>query len=292
MTSYPHRRIAVATRRRHHRLPHRTSQHRVSSIEVSTVSKPDIPIDRPDPDDDPTGVRALLSALPEPGPMPKHLVARISASLAAEQTQRAARFEGDLVTPLLSSWRRRRGRLLFAVAGAAAAVALVAVASSNLFAANQNTTTSAAIGRTSVSPQADAQAPPPAADERSAAKSAAGLAAAPPVIQSHMSGTRYTRAGFVTQARTLSAATAQPTTHRPGEFSGAGPADAIAGFSECLRAIGASGAQVVQADVAYYEGRPAIILIATTNGTATAYAVGRQCSPADPALLRPATPLP
>ena len=41
------------------------------------------------PEDDPTGVRALLSSLPEPGPMPEHLVERISASLAAEQANRS-----------------------------------------------------------------------------------------------------------------------------------------------------------------------------------------------------------
>jgi hypothetical protein len=38
-----------------------------------------------DENDDPTGVRALLSALPDPGPMPPELIRRISDSLAAEQ---------------------------------------------------------------------------------------------------------------------------------------------------------------------------------------------------------------
>ena len=33
---------------------------------------------------DPTGMRALLASLPEPGPMPDDLVARISAALAVE----------------------------------------------------------------------------------------------------------------------------------------------------------------------------------------------------------------
>ncbi|WP_203230470.1 hypothetical protein, partial [Segeticoccus rhizosphaerae] len=41
------------------------------------------------PDEDPTGVRALLSSLPEPGPMPPELVARITASLEREQQERA-----------------------------------------------------------------------------------------------------------------------------------------------------------------------------------------------------------
>lgn len=43
----------------------------------------------PDADDmDPTGVRALLANLPDPGPMPPELVARISHSLELEQQRR------------------------------------------------------------------------------------------------------------------------------------------------------------------------------------------------------------
>ncbi|MGB8382538.1 MAG: hypothetical protein WCG47_15060, partial [Dermatophilaceae bacterium] len=33
-------------------------------------------------DDDPTGVRALLAALPDPGPMPEDVAARVLARLA------------------------------------------------------------------------------------------------------------------------------------------------------------------------------------------------------------------
>ncbi len=44
----------------------------------------------PESEDDPTGIRALLAALPDPGPMPASLVDRISASLAAEQRTRSS----------------------------------------------------------------------------------------------------------------------------------------------------------------------------------------------------------
>ena len=40
--------------------------------------------DRTPVEHDPTGMRALLANLPDPGPMPEHLVARITAALAAE----------------------------------------------------------------------------------------------------------------------------------------------------------------------------------------------------------------
>ena len=40
--------------------------------------------DRTPVEHDPTGMRALLSSLPDPGPMPEDLVARITAALAHE----------------------------------------------------------------------------------------------------------------------------------------------------------------------------------------------------------------
>jgi hypothetical protein len=49
---------------------------------------------------------------------------------------------------------------------------------------------------------------------------------------------------------------------------------------------------VVRADVAFYQGRPAVVILATTHGMTTAYVVGRQCSLADAALMRTATPVP
>ena len=49
--------------------------------EVNTVSRPHIPVESPaSPDDDPTGVRALLSGLPELALMPGYPVERINGS--------------------------------------------------------------------------------------------------------------------------------------------------------------------------------------------------------------------
>lgn len=239
------------------------------------------------PDDDPTGVRALLFSLPEPEPMPAYLIERINASLAAEQAQRAAGSSGASVTPLLATSRRRPGRLLFAIAGAAAAVVLVAVVGSNLFKTIQpalsNTTAAAAI--TSSSRVAGGGEPRSAYD-----KAAPGSPSTPPLIQIRQSGTRYTQADFVTQARALGGVVVDLS--KTAEAQIAGPAGTTPGLTDCLSAIGAGGAQMVRADLAFYEGAPAVIIVATTNGVPTAYAVGRQCSLADAAVLRPATPLP
>lgn len=265
------------------------------SIEVSTLIRPHKPVlSAASPEDDPTGVRALLSALPGPDPMPEHLVARINASLAAEQAQRASTTSPASVTPLLARARRRPGRLLFGLAGAAAAVALIAAVAGNIFTVNQAVTISgtAALASDPGARVAGTAAPPGTADKSAADKSTAGLAAAQPVIQIRQSATRYTSTDFVTQARLLRGATFEPLQPQAEKSSDTGPATTTAGLKDCLSTLGAGAAQLVRADVAFYQGQPAVIIVATTNGIPQAYAVGRQCSPAGAAVLRSATPLP
>jgi hypothetical protein len=259
---------------------------------VSTVTTPRNPTVPASPDDDPTGVRDLLSSLPQPDPMPGYLVERINASLAAEQAQRAASSSTVSVTPLLATRRRRLGRVLFAIAGAAAAVALVAVVGDNLFKTGQSTTItgSAAAPITSSSRAADGAKGQGFKDE---ASGAAAPAATPPLVQIRLSETRYTQADFVTQARILAALDQiRQLSTESAESADAGPLGTTPGLTECLTAIGAPGAQVVRADLAFYEGRPAAIIVATTHGLRSAYAVGRRCSRADATVLRPATLLP
>jgi len=261
----------------------------VPSIEVNTLIRPRIPLPwEPSRDDDPTGVRALLSSLPEPDPMPEHLVKRINASLAAEQAQRATRMSTAAVTALPAGGRRRSWRLVFAIAGAAAALTLVALVGSNIFPLHQSATISgsAALAGTSNAGKTTGSALPSAANK---APSVAGAVTAPSLIRIGLSGTRYTQAAFVTQAQGLLRAPFQPMATEPSSL---GPAGTSHGLTQCLSAIGAAGAQVVRADVAFYQGRPAVVILATANGVTTAYVVGRQCSLTDAALMRAATPVP
>ena len=108
---------------------------------------------------DPTGVRALLAALPDPGPMPEDLVRRIEARIAEEQLLRQATSDPDSIPgqgPLVPStnWaggstpsggtsgevislaehrsRRRPGRVLGIMGTAAAGLVLATVAISQL----------------------------------------------------------------------------------------------------------------------------------------------------------------
>ena len=250
------------------------------------MSRPHIPVEpAASPDDDPTGVRALLSGLPDPEPMPVYLVERITASLNAAQSQRAS-FSSERVTPLVASSRRRPGRVLFAIAGAAAVV-LVAVVGTGLFKNNQtagSTTSAAAIP----SGHQRVVAPPSAASD----KAAPNVAGIPALIQIRASDTRYTNADFATQARTLGSATFGASQPKAFGSLGAGGLVTAAGLTECLRAVGVVDATTVRADLAFYEGEPAVIFVVTTSDAPMAYAVGRGCSRAGAAVLHPATPLP
>lgn len=265
------------------------------------VKPPSSNVSAPSPDDDPTGVRALLSSMPEPDPMPDYLVERINASLAAEQAQRAPGLSGASVTPLTTT-RRRRGRILFAIAGAAATVALVAVLGDSLRNAGQTSTVAseaaadrAADPSTSFTHEASG-ATPQSADEktqpRAAAPAPAAGAVSSPVIQIRLSQTRYTQADFVAQARTLRRTAPGPNQRLAADSPGAGPMGTTRGLTDCLSAIGAGGAQQVQADLAFYQEKPAVIIVATANDRSVAYAVGRGCAPADTAIMHGATPLP
>ena len=251
------------------------------------MSRPHLPVGpAASPDDDPTGVRALLSGLPEPEPMPAYLVERISASLNAAQSQRAS-FSSERVTPLVVTSRRRPGRVVFAFAGAAAVV-LVAVVGTGLFKVNQaavSTTSSAAIAS---GHQGASGAPRSAA----AYKAAPGAPEIPAPIQIRASDTRYTKADFAAQARMLGRATFGPSQPKTADSLGIGRLDTAAGLTQCLRAVGVVDAKMVRADLAFYEGVPAVIIVATTSDVPMAYAVGRDCSRAGAAVLHPATPLP
>ena len=218
--------------------------------------------------------------------MPQYLVERINASLAVEAARRAAQPPGASVTPLLTTTRRRRSRLVLAIAGAAAAVTVVAVVADNLFTADQPTVTSgsAVMASTSGTDSAGVEGTPKAAK----APAAAGPTTGGSLVQIGQSGTRYTGAEFVAQAEALRRNALQTT----ADPSTVGPAGTTSGLTQCLSAIGAAGARVIRADVAFYQGRPAVIIITTTNGVPMAYVVTPQCSRTEAAVLRPATALP
>lgn len=121
-------------------------------------------------ENDPTGVRALLSSLPDPGPMPDAVFARINASLQDEQERREqqAAFGHDPspdVISLAAERHRRRPMRTLTYLGAAASLAVAAtVVSTQLFGPGDGggTGISADVGASNER-EADAAAPGPAA---------------------------------------------------------------------------------------------------------------------------------
>lgn len=233
----------------------------------------------PLPDDDPTGVRALLGALPDPGPMPGDLVARITASIAAEQAQRT------VVRPL-STRRRPLWRTVGIAAAAAVVLGLGGVSLlSNTPAADVAGVLSSSGNDSSGGAERDTAAeggPPPGSGSRGSAT---------PVVTVHHSERAYSTGSFAGQAAALLASPGAPMVPGAAEAPTVGPIATEQGVLSCLSALTREAFSQVTADLGTFDGAPAAVLVVTTDTGHTAYAVQRHCTSNTPALLAGPTPL-
>ncbi|MFC8502951.1 hypothetical protein ACFUC1_11340 [Pedococcus sp. NPDC057267] len=262
------------------------------------MSTPPVPPDPDDLDEDPTGIRALLGSLPDPGPMPDDLVARIQASLTAEQAARRGHdgATGASVVPL-SPRRRWRWKQLGVAAAAVAAVAvgLPALAGGGLSGvtallagdsssgSSAGSAASTALSSPALTPPSDgATSPGIAVGER------APGATGPVTLVG--TGTAYTAATLVSQVR---ASRESGTSPGKGVPSGAaGPAESQEGLRACLTTLGVEAWMPVWADVASYEGREAVVAVVSSDTGQQVYAVGPECDRTHPARLAGPVPLP
>jgi hypothetical protein len=253
------------------------------------VSTPPVPPGGSD-DLDPTGIRALLSSLPDPGPMPADLVDRINASIAAEQAAR----QHPSVVPMRT--RRWGWQHVGAVAAAAAVIGLglpalltgtgpgdVMASLSGRGSAADSASGSAA----SLTDRSEAGAPAtqavPSADQRAgAAVGAVALGA---------SGTAYTTAALATQARAR-LSTALDSAASAAKPLGAGAADTESGLRACLTALGVQAWVPVHGDVATLDGAPAVVALVGAGTGQTVYAVSPDCDASHPSVLAGPLPLP
>jgi hypothetical protein len=236
------------------------------------------------PEDDPTGVRALLSSLPEPDPMPAYLVERISASLAAEQASRS-RAGTSTVSPLVRRHRSAR-RLVLGLAGVAAAAAVVGLVGTDLL---RGSNQSAGNATASMATAERSATPGPALAPQTPAQGGTEGVTPMPAMHIQMSSTRYTAAGFAAQAGALAFTPGQRVQPLTGES--VGPIATPTGLAGCLRALGVGPVDEVTADLGYYEGVPAAVIVTVTGSTRTAYAVGRSCSTGNQAVLHAGVPV-
>ncbi|WP_157693059.1 hypothetical protein [Pedococcus dokdonensis] len=255
----------------------------------------------PDLEPDPTGIRALLSALPDPGPMPDDLVARITASIAHEQSARGqGEGAGGTVVPL-----RRRSWGWQHLGAAAAAAVVLAVGVPALLTGTGPGDVMAALGGSSSNDSASGAAASLESAGDSAGDSAgSGAQPSPPTdgntvaprsqpsssgdlrvrgaignVRLAATGTAYTKAGLATQAAALGTAVDTSSAAKDGTVDGE------AGLRSCLTALGVQDWLPVQGDVATLDGAPAVIALVDRGSTRTVYAVARTCDAQHPELL-------
>lgn len=263
-------------------------------------------------------VRALLAAAAATGPMPHDVSARIEAALADEARlrvdpapTRAVDLDDAVLTPLIR--QRQRPRPFLAVAAVAAATAVVAVGASALH-QTKRPNVAAALGDTTVTMTSGVPTSPTPTGTSSLGDDGAAVRTPTPVPPSlrppstlpasplpgptnrnlhiQASTTAYDATSLPTLARHL---LSQPGTALPplaAEAPHLGPVATETGLTSCLDALGIPTNQPVHADLAFFDGKPAVVIVASSAGGDTAYVVARTCSAGDAQVLHPATPVP
>lgn len=270
---------------------HRPVPQSVSSrLEVVVVSTPPGPRDRPDHEPDPTGIRDLLSSLPDPGPMPADLVDRINASIAREEAGRSGR---SVVVPL------RRRSMWPRVAVAAAAVAVIGVGVPALLGGGGNPVTTAfselaqddSAGDSAAAGSAGpTEARPTLSDPVTTAQPETRSARRDGEVSLLVSGTAYTSAGLAVQAQRVGAASGTGSGASDALTSGA-PAATDRGLRACLHALGVEDWQPVKGDLATFDGQQAVVAVVDSDTGQTVWVVPPDCTAASPRALAGPVPL-
>jgi hypothetical protein len=220
-------------------------------------------------------MRELLSSLPDPGPMPADLVARITAALEHERGRSAAPADDARAAVIHRRWRRP-GRRSMALAAAAAAVVLLSVP---LATGRSSGIVSALFGRgdsgtSSSAAKALESAQGAPSDSRQNATEGEG------VVVVYATGAEYTTAHLVGQARAL-LASGYAAMDSTAAAEASGPLGTTAGVRACAAGLGVLSSEPITADLARFDGAPAAILVVGRQPGATAYVVPRSCSRAE-----------
>lgn len=200
-------------------------------------------------------VRALLAALPDPGPTPPDVVDRLEATLRRLHAEQGSPPGAASTVVPIAAARERRQRVWWAAAAAVVVLGGGAAAVSQIMPGSRAADSSAAGASLSQAPRSKAQ--PDAA------------------LAARASGTDYTTARLAAQvdqvlAQRTAVAPARPT----------GPLASPAGVAACLSAIGAPGATPLLVDVARYQGRPAaVVVLPASGGGREIWVVSPTCSP-------------
>ncbi len=257
---------------------------------------------RPEVEADPTGVRALLSALPDPGPMPDHVMARISRSLEAEQQRRAFQgsasgsSNGDLIDLVEQRHARRPARTLAWVGTAAAAAVAVTVASAQLFGGGGSPDTAASYPAAERGAQDGASA----GQEEDQEGSGAGAPAAPTTVDSAAtsedSAPAYSQRGIADLSQSQLSASfgtwlSAPTTSASGEAE-----MSAAEVDRCLALIeqptgSAVGEGTYLIAAGSLDGEPIVAVARTEPAPALGWVLSADCASGQGQVLESDVPL-
>ena len=168
---------------------------------------------------------------------------------------------------------RRRSRAWVAIAAVAASAAVVVAGVSALYIIERPGPADVVVGGPSTP---------------SSSVTSAGAEAVPHI---QLSTTNYDAGTLGAKARTLLDHPATPLAALAAESPSLGPIATPVGLASCLSALDV-GPGAATVDLATFDGRPAAIIVITHDGTSTAYAVERSCSPGNVTALAGATPVP
>ena len=246
---------------------------------------------------DPTGMRALLANLPEPGPMPDDLVARISAALTVE-AQRGDGIDqlwsldhdpaagpsgrkdesdaGAQVVPL----RRRLGLRHLGVAAAVVAV----LGLGGFLVKSVPGDVMASFGTAGGSSDAGVAADSAAGSKAETALVAPQAGSGEVVVV--MSGVDHTSDRLDVTARELDDGTLDPIADLSPESPSLGPIATPIGARSCATALGIPADAGILVDVSEVDGVSAAVLVVHSDQGRTAWAVDRSCTTGNTGLIR------
>ncbi len=283
-----------------------------------------------DEDPDPTGVRALLRALPDPGPMPPQVSEVIVGALA--DLQRRALLAPDAGAEELSAelgmtrssgasdlgdgrtdagaagplafvgdgrWRHDVRRRRWQVLGtAAASVAALGLAGAFLGQQGSSSSTSSLRVESAVQPAVGAGVADTAARNQTpiTPSRAAGPAlpggATGQFVHIELSTRAYNRANLARQAQDVVDSPGPELAYPAVEAPAVGPIGTPVGLAECVATLGEADADAVYADLATFDGAAAVVVVTVSAGLKRAFAVERSCTKGNPGLLYGPVPMP
>lgn len=251
---------------------------------------------------DPTGMRALLASLPEPGPMPADLVARISAALAAEARRRhgidelgsletgrvaaesTSQHDGPDVGGQVVPLRRRLGLRQLGVAATVVGVlglgAFLVTSVPGDVTASFGTSAGSSDSReadTAVRAQGHAALVAPAAGSGE--------------IVIVMSGVDHTSTRLDVTARELDDGTLDAIADRSAASPSLGPLATAVGARSCATALGIPADAGILVDISEVDGRSGAVLVVHSGQGRTAWAVDHSCTKGHTGLIRGPVPL-